>query len=377
MNILHLISSIGFFGAENVLLQLSKELLKTNCIPYIGIISDSYGSHFEFEGQFKKNNLKSRIFNCRFKFDLKTVLQIRNFVKKNKIQIIHSHGYKSNFYCLLASFGLGTKKIATCHNWLSSNKKMEFYESLDKILLRNFDNIIAVSDLLRNKLLISRIGREKIVVINNGVDLACFQAKSNNPQAAKSRLLIKKSLGILEYDKVVGTVGRLSEEKGHIYLLQAFEMLCKELPNVKLLFVGDGILKKELQAATIKLHMENKVIFAGTRDDIPELLNVMDIFVLPSLVEAMPMALLEAMASIRPIIATNVGSVGKLIKNNETGILIEPGDPVAIKNSIIALFQNSENASALALKSFENVKNNFSSENMVKKYVSLYENLIS
>jgi glycosyltransferase involved in cell wall biosynthesis len=377
MNILQLISSTGFFGAENVVLQLSEELYKTDYKPYIGIIGNAFNSHFEFAKALEKNCLKTIVFDCGIKFDIRTILQIRHFLKENEIRIIHTHGYKATFYGLLASMGLETKKIATCHNWLSNNKKMKFYEYLDKLFLRKFDKVIAVSDILKNEILMSGITRDKVIVINNGVDVDRFQAISNKLQAASRKLQVKKALGIGEDERVVGTVGRLSEEKGHIYLLQAFEMVTKEFPNIKLLLVGDGALKDKLQAASYKLHLENKVIFTGARNDIPELLNAMDIFVLPSLVEAMPMALLEAMASIRPIIATNVGSVAKLIKHNETGILIAPGDPVAIKNSIIALLRNSKNAFALAEKSFENVRDNFSSKNMVNKYISLYEKLMN
>jgi glycosyltransferase involved in cell wall biosynthesis len=370
MNVLHLISTIGFFGAEKVVIQLSKELVSLHCKPYIGIISNSKNQFESFAENAKRNNVSYKIFFCNGKFDLKSIIEIRNFIKNSKIGIIHSHGYKSNFYSLLANLNLGCKRITTCHLWKGKSLKMNFYNGLDKFLLRKFDKVIAVSDNLEKTIIQNGVSKHKVAVINNGIEVTDFIVPDTNAS-------MKRSLGLYGNEKIIGAIGVLSEEKGHIYLLKAFANVILEFPNVKLLIVGDGPLKNTLQATSYKLQLKDKVIFTGIRNDIPSLLNIMNIFVMPSLDEGMPMALLEAMAAQKPIVATKVGAVPKLIENKKTGLLIEPKDADAIANSIISLLRDEEMKRTIAINAFQKVKNEFSSSIMAQKYSEVYKDILN
>lgn len=368
MKVLQLISSNGFFGAERVIIELSKELLHANCLSYIGLIGNNKNEYIDFVNELEKNNLKSEIFNCRGKFYLRTIFEIRRFIKNNRIDIIHSHGYKSNFYGFLSRTNTNTRIIATCHNWLGKSSKMKFYERLDKLVLRRFDQIVAVSDVLAGEILKSGVQKSKVKVINNGVDIARFEVTSNNSP-------IKNSLGLREDEKIIGTVGRLTEEKGHIYLFRAFERVNKELPNTRLLIVGDGPHLQDFKSQVTSLKLENKVIFTGTRNDIPEMLNIMDVFVLPSLNEGLPMALLEAMAAKSPVIATKVGAIPKVIENGKSGFLVEPGAVDALYQKITRILSNPEEARLLSNNAFEKINNEFSSRKMANQYMEIYNQL--
>lgn len=368
MKVLQLISSNGFFGAERVMMELSNQLTSSKYLPFLGIISKASNSYLEIESEAKKKHLKIEIFQCKGKLDLKTISQIRRFIKHNRIDIIHTHGYKSNVYSLIATFNLNVKRIVTCHNWLGNEKKMRIYKNLDKFFLRGFGKVITVSDELMAEILQGGISKDKVMVINNGVDIEKFQATGHRPQ-------VKKSLGLREDDRVIGTIGRLTLEKGHIYLLKAFAKVILEFPNIKLLIVGDGPLKEALQATSCRLQLKDKVIFAGMRDDIPEILSIMDVFVLPSLTEGMPMALLEAMAARRAIIASKVGAIIKIIEHGVTGLIIEPADVSSMRDFIALLLQDTEKAKFLSEKAYEKVKSEFSARKMAEQYIQAYSSL--
>lgn len=368
MRILQLISSRGFFGAENVMIELSKALRAYECECYIGIIGHSNNLYKSILCEASKNGLKTEVFFCRSQFDIKTIMKIRKFIKENKMDIIHSHGYKSNFYGLLASLNLNINRITTCHNWIGNGRKMKLYEYIDKLLLRNFDKVIAISEELKNEIL--RSGIFKVMIINNGIDIERFKL-----QATGHRLKIKEAFGIKENEKAIGTVGRLTVEKGHSYLIETFEKAVKEFPDTKLLIVGDGPLKESLESRAMSLGLKDNIIFTGIRNDIPELLSIMDIFVLPSLKEGMPMVLLEAMAARKAIIATKVGAVIKIIDDGVTGLLIKPTDVNSMCDCLTRLLKNTEKARLLSEKAYEKVKSEFSASKMAEQYFGEYRRL--
>ena len=167
MRVLHLISSGGFFGAERVVVTLAREQIKQGLGAYVGVFKNYNNPHLELAQNAHKCNLPVEIFDCKGRFDIKTILSIRYFLRENKIDIIHSHGYKSNFYGLLAALNMNIKRITTCHNWLGTSRKMRFYKWLDKTLLNKFDNVVVVSDVLKKEVLKSEICEEKVKVIYN------------------------------------------------------------------------------------------------------------------------------------------------------------------------------------------------------------------
>jgi glycosyltransferase involved in cell wall biosynthesis len=366
MDILQLISSSGYFGAENVLVQLAAELDQDeSCHVVTGVIKNLATPHVEVVDQSKNKGIKTAVFPCAGKFDYKTVLQLRRFIKANKIEIVHSHGYKSNLYSFFASLGVPVKLVATCHNWLGDDSKMKLYSSLDRFFLKRFSAVVAVSLAVQEKILQSGISPERVLTVRNGIDLSRF-----NEQNFSANL--KKDLGIPEHHLVVGTVGRLSSEKGHRHFLNCVEAIEKEYPQTTFLIVGDGKLREELQQSFSK---EN-IIFTGLRNDLPELYNCMDIFVLPSLTEGLPMVLLEAMASYLPVVVTRVGDVPRVVVENETGFLIDVGDEEGMKNCLLTLLGDSVKRKSMGQKGYQRVKEGFSSSQMAADYLQVYRNCL-
>jgi glycosyltransferase involved in cell wall biosynthesis len=368
MRILHLISSAGLFGAERIALELSKSLKKTYyCEPIIGVIRNVYNPHEEMLEEAKRNNIPYAVFQCRSQLDLKLAFLIKEFIKKNKIDIIHCHGYKSNFYGLLASKGQ-VPTVTTNHNWLTAHWKLKIYCILDSLWIRFFDRIVAVSNEVKKDMLRYKIPEEKIRVIDNGIDLERFEKLVETKN-------MKNQLGFEEKITIIGTIGSLVIEKGHIYLLEAARQILDGVKDLKFLMIGDGPLRKQLEEKSEELGIKKHVIFMGQRKDIPELLMAMDIFVLPSIKEGLPVVLLEAMAAKRPVIATRVGAIPKVIENKDIGILVEPKDIKGLRDAITNLINDPERMNLLAREGFNRVCMDFSSDEMCKHYLKLYKEI--
>ena len=368
MRILHLISSGGLFGAERVAVELSKSLKKTyHCEPVLGVIRNVYNPHEEILEEAKSNGLDYAVFSCRSPLDLKLAFSIRAFIKKNRIDVIHCHGYKSNFYGLLASKGQ-VPSVTTNHNWLTAHWKLKTYCFLDSLWIRFFDRIVAVSNEVKEEMLKYKIPGEKIRVIDNGISLERFEKVVETKN-------MKNQLGFEEKTRVIGTVGSLVIEKGHIYLLEAARQILDVVKDLKFLIIGGGPLQKALEEKSEELGIKKDVIFTGQRKDIPELLTAMDIFVLPSIKEGLPVALLEAMAAKRPIVATRVGAIPRVIESKDIGILVEPKDISGLRDALTSLIDDPERMKLLARGGFNRVSMDFSSDEMCKHYLELYNEI--
>jgi glycosyltransferase involved in cell wall biosynthesis len=365
MNILHLISSSGFYGAEKVLVELSKAAAKAPGAgkTFAGILRNDSNPHVEICGALRRSGVECVIFNCRGKFDIGAMRAVRSFIKAQNIEVLHSHGYKSNLYALCASLFLKVKRITTVHNWIRSDAKLRLYSLIDKFLLRGFDRIAVVSAALLDEVLSFGITPEKIRLISNGI-----KVEGDAPNISG----LKASLGIPPRVSIVGTLGRLSAEKGHTFFIKAAIEALKEYPDTYFVLVGDGPLKEQYIADVKAAGVSKNFVFTGTRTDVHALLSMMDIFVLPSLMEGMPMALLEAMAAGRPVIATRVGAVPSILEGSHSGILVEPGDSTALAQKICMLLRDGELSRSIAKEALYEVSKNYSAKAMFAQYAKIY-----
>ena len=368
--VLQLISSGGFLGAENVVLELAKSARNMgDWHVIIGIFENLHNPHTEIAEAAKVTGIDYCVFPCSGRFDWKTISKIRAFILEEQPDIIHSHGYKSNFYALVST---KRKKIwiTTNHLWKKTSRNLKLYAWLDSYIVRFADKIVAVSDEIAQELIGLGIKKDKIVTVDNGVDVKKFSA------CADVSLKLKKTFGIDEECKIIATIASLTDEKGHRYLIEAAKDVIAYQQNIRFLFIGDGFERGRIEAKIKESNLIGKVILAGARHDIPEILNLIDIFVLPSLKEGLPMALLEAMAAERPVIATEVGAIPKVIKNGRNGILVLPKDPNALSLAIISLLKDPKKMHLLAQNAKKCVIEGYSSECMAEKYFLIYRELL-
>jgi glycosyltransferase involved in cell wall biosynthesis len=369
MKILHLISSSGILGAERVLLELAEHSKRAGLKVTIGVFENSQNPNMELANYGKEQGFDVQVFPCNGRFDKKTIRMIKDYIDKADVQILHSHNYKSNFYAWRALSNNNIRWVVTKHG-RRYGPKLLLYNFLDGFIVRHADRVIAVSKEIRRKARLAGIAQEKILLIENGVDLERFTTNTS-PEA------IKESLGIKKEALVVGTIGALTKEKGHQYLLRAALKVIRIYPKAIFLLVGDGAERPGLEKTASYLGIKESVIFAGMRKDVPEILSILNVFVLPSLNEGLPMALLEAQAAQIPVVATRVGAIPDVLQNGVTGMLILSKDPQAIAEAIIMILSDKQLASGIAQKGFERVRDTFSAERMGGKYLSIYRELLS
>ena len=218
--------------------------------------------------------------------------------------------------------------------------------------------------------------KKKVEVIYNGLDIGSLLKR----QGADLKK-IKVDLGFGENDFLIGNIGRLSQEKDQATLISAFAFLLKKgdehAYKLRLFFVGEGPDKNKLIALAEKLGVANKIIFMGTRNDMANLYSVMNVFVLSSCREGLPMVLLEAMAAQIPIIATDIDGVTTLIQNEKTGILVRPKNIEGLASAIMLLLQDQKKAEFLATQGRKLVEEKFSSAIMAKQYKQVYESVLN
>src|SRR5919109_211517 len=204
----------------------------------------------------------------------------------------------------------------------------------DRLVSRFVDRVIAVSEAAR-AFLISGKGYDarKIVVVPNGRDLSVYRPGAGG-QA------VRKELGIDRATPLVGVVGRLEEQKGHVYLLDAWPSVLAEFPDARLLLVGDGSLRGALEHHAQDLGIAGSVLFAGFRSDVPRVLDALDVLALPSLYEGMPLTAIEASAMAKPVVATAVDGTPEVVREGRTGRLVPPRDVVALSRALRSVLRD-------------------------------------
>mgnify|MGYP000518944927 FL=1 len=241
-------------------------------------------------------------------------------------------------------------------------------QRLDNLTTRFADHVVSNSQ--SGKRFVQRYWTpdDRVSVVNNGRDLARFGHDS--PPG------FRESLGIPNDARVVGTVGRLIDRKGHDELLDAWAVVRETVPDAHLLLVGDGPERSALEAKTAKLKIDDSVHFAGIRDDVPDCLAAMDVFVFPSHYEGLPGALLEAMAAGLPCVATPVDGNSELLTAYESGLFFEPGDDAAMANALELVLTHPDVAEDLGRAARERAQDGFDVTSMVADFEAVYERVL-
>lgn len=368
MRILHLISSLGLFGAEQVLLNLASGMKDAEA--QVGVLHNAHNPHLEIFEEAKKRGLPVVCFRCGGRFDIRTVLEIRKYIRQNGVDVLHTHNYKADIFGFLATRFAGMRWVATNHLWHETDRKLMFYEWLDALAFRFADKITAVSPDIKDDLVRRGVRGNGIQVIANGIDVEKFSAAGGRRSAARAEF------GFGEHDFVIGTIGRLSPEKGHAILLTAAREIVAGEENARFLIVGDGPLREGLEQESRRLGLGDKVVFGGVQKDMPKIYAAIDLLAMPSLAEGLPMTLLEAMAARVPAVLTEVGGIPDVISNGESGLLIPSGDAWALTEAILKLIGSSSLRQRLAEGAYKTVSQNYSTPRMAAEYRAVYADVI-
>jgi glycosyltransferase involved in cell wall biosynthesis len=308
--------------------------------------------------------------------DLTLFMKIVTQLRRQRPAILHTHKYKDNILGVGAAAAAGVSTVVRVVHGMTepfsgiAYAKMWCYELVDRLFTSTkVSKVIAVSSDIEVSLR-KLYGVCKVVQIHNGINL-------EKVRVTRDRESVRNGFGIRPDDYVIGTVGRLTPVKGHEILLRAAGSLVNKIPNIKLLIVGDGPLMPALKQLTDELDMAKKVILAGQRYDVYDLVNCMDVFVLPSIHEGIPMSLLEAMALRRVVVASRVGGIPEVIDHGVNGILVPPGNVTELKQGLERLATNRSFASRLGEAGAAKVEAEFNATVMTERTARLYASLVT
>jgi glycosyltransferase involved in cell wall biosynthesis len=361
---LQLISSGGYYGAENMLLNLCASQQKAGCENSLMLFYNVHAPNVEFYERARRRGLSVRMVHCQGRADWRAVRQIEECIQEDGIQLLHTHGYKADLYGYVAARRFEKPIVATCHNWVGGTAALGIYNRLDRMALKRFQGLAAVSDSVAQRLLDSGVAAKKIRTIANGIDVGTFERARPSP--------------VFEFDgnKVIGMVARLDLQKGFEDLLRAARELCAAYPALKVVIVGEGPDRQAIESMIQRFGLQSNVILAGQHSDMPGIYAALNIFVLPSLNEGLPMTILEAMAASKPVIATRVGAIPKVIKDGETGLLVDPGDVNGLRDALARLLADSDLCRRLGSAGHDWVSRNYTSEAMALKYRQMYDEVL-
>jgi len=297
--------------------------------------------------------------------------KLLSYLRQGHFDLLHTHGYVADILGISSARLLKIPVISTCHGFIESDRKLSIYNRFDRFFLKFADEIIAVSTSIRSILISGGVEASHIKVIPNAVGINISEASFTSHRSE-----IRRSFSLPENDFVLGYVGRLSKEKGLEYLIEAVSLARTANCPAKLMIVGDGPLKPQLQTIVRQRRLEPHVIFTGFQNNVEQFLPAMDVFVLPSLTEGTPIALLEAMAYGIPSIASAVGQIPTIITSGESGMLITPGSTQEIHKHIVFLYGNPLVRKSISKTAQEKIQGEFDIKAWVEKIESEYINLI-
>ncbi len=293
--------------------------------------------------------------------------RLTEILRRHQVQILHTHSYRADVLGWLAGRRVGCKLVSTVHGWTSSSGKLRFYEKLDRLALRRFDRVIAVSEDIAGKLRAAGVAAGRISVLRNSIDTEAYPAGGGEA--------FRAVLGWGSPLKLVGTAGRLSPEKGIDILLRAASQLVGRWPEARFLIAGDGPQRTELEALAAALGLGERVHFCGYLADVGPFYDALDVFVLPSRTEGMPISLLEAFLYAKPCVATSVGGVAELVDRPELGCLVPPGDAAAVAQAIDQLLAARSLAQEMGRQARLRVEHDFSPQSWAGGLAAIYGQL--
>lgn len=365
VTMLHLIQGLETGGLESMVVNLVKQLDPMRFQPRICC--------FDVLGEMTETLTESRIPVILLQrspgIDLRYPLKLAGYLKKHRIRILHLHNPTALFYGTLAGKIARTPTIIYTEHGrdLSLSRKVNL---TNRILSTQVDRIVAVANKSRRYLLDrEKMNQRKVVTIFNGIDEKIFASKASGES-------VRAGLGLAPERPLAGIVARLDPIKNHTCLIRAMKLVIRSIPEAVLLVMGDGPIKQQLVRLTAKLELQDTVRFLGNRADIPELLDLMDVYTLPSFSEGLSLTLIEACASGTPIVATDVGGNSEIVIHNRNGLLVPSDNPQALAKALIRIFSNKKEAETMGAEGRKIFQAHFTLKQMVRAYEALYKDTL-
>ena len=373
-NLLYVFDNMEFGGGERVFAQIINRLsdkkykIIVACLPTGTFIEKIKGS---------KAQIKS--FDMRNRFNPGVILQLSSLIRKERVDIVHSQGARADFFARIAAKLAGAPNVVSTvpmpvEGFDVNPIKKLIYMAFNRFSECFVDRFIVVSDALEKMMIEKhRIAPQRIVKIYNGIETDEYCIPDEEIVRRRSSFRTKANIG--EDVAVIGVIGRLVWQKGFEYFIASIPEVLKEFKEAWFLVVGEGELEDDLKVKSKKLKLEDKIIFTGFLSDIKDVLASIDILVIPSLREGMPVVLLEAMAMKKPIVATNIEGIMEILENGVSGLLVPPRDTEALAEAVIDLLKHQDKANQMGMAARRVVEERFGVDTMVQQVRKVYEEL--
>ncbi|MDP3143171.1 MAG: glycosyltransferase family 4 protein [Candidatus Omnitrophota bacterium] len=364
MNILILTTHFNEGGITRYCLGLGKKLKAKGHNVYV---ASSGGNLIE---ALKKNGIEHIELKVRTKSELSpkiwcALFPLKKILREKNIQLIHAQTRVTQVLAFFCGKFYQVPYVTTCHGFFNTRFSRRIFPCWGK-------KVIAISSAVEKHLIDDfKVDGAEVKYIANGLDVNQFKIYDE-----KAKQDFKNKLN-LSSGPIIGIIARLSSVKGHRYLIEAMPQALKEFPSAQLLIVGDGSLKDELLKLCRDLGISKNVIFHPGVDDTSLALSVMDIFVMPSLQEGLGLSIMEAMAAGVPVIASRVGGIPDLIKDNQTGILVSAQDSFCLAKAIIRLLKDKNLQLVLSKNALKLIEQDFSLDKMADLTEELYKSVVS
>ncbi len=367
LTVVHLMTSPFFGGPERLVLGLSQNLGPSIRSTFV-LFSDRG---------------KSQAFRCRLvEHGLETITLTRDsphlpgMVRELEIQlrewdadVICCHGYKADVVGLLAARRSGVPVIAMSHGWTADTWKVRFYEAVDRACLRRMERVICVSLGQAEKIYRAGVRPDRVVIIRNAVRAERFERVAPTDRHRLEEMFPRAP------DRIIGSAGRLSPEKGFGVLVEAAAIVARADPGAGFIHFGDGPLRATIQRRIGELGLERRFILAGLRDDLDRFLPHWDLSVLPSFTEGLPTVVLESYAAGVPVVATAVGGTPEAVADGVDGYLVPPGNPAALAGRILNILSLGDERQAMGRRGRERIRAEFTFEVQAFRFQQLCDEL--
>jgi len=376
IRILHIINSLDIGGNERFLLQLLEHLPRERFLQEVCVPDRGKDATRDLERECRRLRTRITVIRAAGNLDARVLLKLKSLIVRGRYDIVHTHLIYSQIYGRIAAAAGGAKLIVSSEQNVYAVKAHAPFRWIERWLSGQTDRIIACSSDVREHLT-RRVGINplKVVVVPNAVDAKAFFPIGKQSSLFEKVREVRRELGIEKGDTVIGTVGHMSRQKGHRFLVGAIPRVQLTHPRVKFVFVGRGKLRKELQEQARTLGVEDAVRFAGIREDVPIVLNCFDLFVLPSLWEGFGTAIIEALACGVPVVATRVGGVPEIIEHGVEGLLVPAGRSRPLAQSIVRILDDPSLRRDMIYRGLRKAVERFGVTRMARTVAKVYSQL--
>ena len=371
INVLHLRDTFEIGGPGKTILETFSHIDRNRFEIHIGVFKTrSEDALSPFIKEARRRGIPLHLIESSHQYSPAVILSLLRVMKGMKCDILHTHETKSDLLGLIASRIRRVPVVTTLHGWIGNTRKERFMIALDKMVVRGFDRVIAVSKGMKASLVEAGFDSSRVCLLHN-----CIVTGKYRNTGQKGYLSEKTGKTLKR--PVIGSVGRLSREKGHKDFIEAISIVLGRGYDADFVLIGDGPERENLAASIDRLGLDRNVHFAGYLSDMQLVFQDLDLMVLPSHTEGLPNVVLESLMMGVPVIATDVGGTSDIISDYESGVLVAPGRPDLLACKIVEFLEDAGRFRRMSEKGRTAVETNFNFAARTVRLERIYEELAS